>query len=270
MNIPTHYLRNGSIAVIDSGIGGVTVLSELIKLMPYESYIYFGDLKNSPYGEKNTDAVKELTFSNVDMLINKGAKAIVIACNTATGAAAKELREKYSGVPVIGIEPAIKPAVTTFPQKHIIIMATPLTLKQEKFEILYNKWNEFASVEPLPCPGLASLIEQGHVDDSVIKSYLLDLFSEHKTDDTAAIVLGCTHYPLIKKLINEMLPHVRIFDGGEGTARQTKRLLEERGLLNNSNSGNVEILTSAEGPEAMKFAGKVMTMTEMLFKQAEV
>ncbi len=258
--------KSGHICVLDSGIGGVTVLAELLKLMPNESYIYFGDLKNAPYGEKSTEEVRTITLKNIDTLIKKGAKTVVVACNTATGAAVKEARERYTALPIIGIEPAIKPAVTAFEGKKILIMATPLTLKQEKFNILYNKWNATALTELLPCPGLAKLIEDGHINDREIKSYLTDLFSKVNTEDTAAIVLGCTHYPIIKNEIKKIFPSATIFDGGEGTARHTKNLLESMNLSRDSSSEKIEVHTSLNEEKTKEFKANVINLLSTIIK----
>lgn len=240
-------MKEKYICVLDSGLGGVTVLSELIKLMPNESFIYFGDIENAPYGEKETEEIRNITIKNIEYLISLGAKAIVIACNTATGAAAKDARERFN-IPIIGIEPAIKPAVTSCTGKKILVMATPLTLKQEKFDALYSKWEDQAEITLLPCPGLSSIIEQGHVDDDIVTEYLGELFKTHVGPEKPdAIVLGCTHYPLIKNSILKMYPSTVIFDGGEGTARQTKRLLGQAGKLTTDTKGEIKTFTSLTG-----------------------
>ncbi len=258
--------KKGHICILDSGIGGVTVLSELLKLMPNESYIYFGDIKNSPYGEKTTEEIQKITLENIELLLSRGAKAIVIACNTATGAAAKQAREQYPDLPIIGVEPAVKPAVTAFIGKKILVMATPLTLKQEKFDILYHSWNNMAELKLLPCPGLASLIENGHTDDHEIKRYLANLFEQSHIDTPAAIVLGCTHYPIIKDRIKEFFPSAEIFDGGEGTARQTKRVIEKLNLLSDSSHGKTEIITSSAGLKATAFKANALDILSKLKK----
>ena len=258
--------KNGYICILDSGIGGVTVLAELLKLMPNESYVYFGDIKNSPYGEKSTDEVRSITLKNIDMLLKKGAKAVVIACNTATGAATREARELHPHVPIVGIEPAIKPAVTEFRGQKVLVMATPLTMNQEKFNILYNRWNDAAEIELLPCPGLASIIEKGHTDDTVLKKYLENLFAKSAINTPSAVVLGCTHYPIVKNEIKKIFPHATVFDGGEGTARQTKRLLESSGLLSDSTLGQLTVETSLNERKTLDFEAKVLDLIQSLNK----
>lgn len=236
------------IAVIDSGLGGVSVLRHLVREMPYEDFVYFGDTKNAPYGSKTTDEIRDLTVKNIEMLTKKySVKAVVIACNTATGAAASRCREIFSSMPIIGIEPAVKPAVNCSGKENpsVLVMATPLTLSQEKFTALAAKYNPNAEIIPLPCEHLASKIEAG-APDGEIREYLRELFSSVKDKKVDSIVLGCTHYPLVLSIISEFFKDARIFDGGLGTAAQTKRRLLEEGLLSDSSEiGEIKIINSA-------------------------
>ena len=226
---------NLPIGVIDSGVGGVSVLKELVRLMPNENFFYFGDNKNAPYGTKSKEIVKQLMNENAEYLIKKGVKAIVIACNTATGAAAKDLRDKYSHIPIIGIEPAIKPSAKYKEHSNVLVMATPLTLEQDKFIDLMDRFSDEVNIIPLPCPGLMELVEAGEINGERIDSYLGELFKPFLDKKIDSVVLGCTHYPHIKEAVLKALGNnVMIFDGGEGTARETKRRLEEKNLLNNS------------------------------------
>ena len=185
------------IGFFDSGVGGLSVMREALKLMPNENYVYFGDSKNAPYGVRELDDVKRLTFNAVEFLLSKGAKAIVIACNTATSAAISDLREKYKDIPIIGIEPAIKPAVELHRDGDIMIMATPFTLKNNKFKNLMDNYKKQANIKPMPCDGLVEFIEKGELDSKELKEYLKDRFKEYRNKDIAAIVLGCTHNPFI-------------------------------------------------------------------------
>ncbi len=240
--------NNAPIAVIDSGVGGISVLKELIKLMPNENYIYFGDNKNAPYGNKTTAEVKDLMFFNVSMLLEKGAKAIVIACNTATGAAIGALREKYPDICIIGIEPAIKPTIKYKEHSNVLVMATPLTLKQEKFSELLYRFSDDVNIMTLACPGLMDIIEEGKTEGEELEGFLKKLFSDIEGIKFDSVVLGCTHYPHIKDTIKKVLGNdIMIFDGGEGTARETKRRLMEKNLLNLSKEkGSLKILCSSE------------------------
>ena len=166
------------IGFFDSGVGGLSVLKEAIKLMPNENYIYFGDSKNAPYGVKNVDDVKELTYNAFNLLREKGAKAVVVACNTATSAAVADLRKDYKDIPIVGIEPALKPAVELNRDGAIVIMATPMTLREKKFGNLMNKYNGGKEIIPMPCAGVVEFIESGDLDGDDLKDYLKDKFSE--------------------------------------------------------------------------------------------
>ena len=257
------------IAVIDSGLGGISVLAHLLAQLPNEDFVYFGDNANAPYGSKKTDEVLSLTLDNIKMLEEKYfVKAVVIACNTATGAAASKCREIYPHMPIIGIEPAIKPAVTLSGKEapSVLVMATPLTLSQEKFVNLAEKYNPNANLIPLPCPGLSQVIEDGG-DEKALDEMLTGLFADVKTEEIDAVVLGCTHYPLLRSRIKEYVaeniakhfPKANIYDGGLGTALQTKRRLSENGLLESSGEiGRLTIINSAENPNFETLANKYL------------
>ncbi len=223
---------NRPIGVFDSGVGGISVLGELIKLMPNEKYIYFGDSRNAPYGTKPHELVRELTFATASLLIQAECKCLVIACNTATAAAVRPLRELYPGVPVIGIEPAIKPAVLADPGGHVLVMATPVTLGEDKFHRLMAKYDRDALISTLACPGIVEFVEKGIVEGPELEAYLRNLLADYTSTPPDAVVLGCTHYPFVRDSISKVLgAYTKIYDGGGGTARETKRQLELHGLL---------------------------------------
>lgn len=247
------------IAVFDSGIGGISVLRHLLTLLPHENYIYLGDSANAPYGEKSTRQVRELTFARVEELLQMGAKAVVIACNTATSAAAADLRSAHPDTAIIGIEPALKPAAAGLPGATVLVMATPMTLREEKFRLLREKWSGGADIIDLPCYGLAEMIEQGITDGPQLTEYLEGLFRKVPREKVSSVVLGCTHYPHIQKAIASFFgPDTQIFDGGEGTARETCRRLREAGLLNPSPvPGRVEIINTA-GPDMVNLCYKLL------------
>ena len=235
------------IAVLDSGVGGISVLRELVRQMPNENFLYFGDSKNAPYGEKSPEEVLDLTRENLKALLARGIKAIVLACNTATGAAAKSLRAEYPDLILVGIEPAIKPASLLGDRPRVLVMATPLTLKQEKFCALMARFSDASQILPLPCAGLVELIEDGKLCGEELDRYLENLFLPHRGEKIDAVVLGCTHYPHVKDEIAKHLPHnAVILDGSEGTARETRRRLGEAGLLRTAGEGRVEILNSSD------------------------
>ena len=240
--------RYAPIAVMDSGVGGISVLSELVKLMPHENFIYYGDSANAPYGTKNKSVVLDITRRNLEALMEGGAKAAVIACNTATSAAAGQLRVENPDFPIIGIEPAIKPASILFSNPRVVVMATPLTLHEEKFQNLCRKYAEYEEIIPLPCPGLVEIIEAGKLESEELDEYLKNLFAPFANEKVDAVVLGCTHYPHIKTSIARFLPlRTTILDGGEGTARETLRRIRESGLVNPSESaGEIQMINSSD------------------------
>lgn len=237
------------IAVMDSGVGGVSVLRELRRLMPGENYLYFGDSANAPYGEKSADEVRALTLAHATRLFEEGAKALVVACNTATGAAIKALRERFPTHPIIGIEPALKPAATATERPTVLVMATPLTLQQEKFEHLLAQYNGQARILTLPCHGLVELIEGGVTEGDKMDDLLRELFAPLAGEHIDSVVLGCTHYPLAKAAIQKAVGEgVTLFDGGAGTARETRRRLAEAGLLNPAADGTITWQNSSPDP----------------------
>ncbi len=252
------------IAVIDSGLGGISVLRELRRLMPNEDFCYFGDSANAPYGEKSTDTVRALTLQHAQRLFAAGAKALVVACNTATGAAITALRAQFPDRVVIGIEPALKPAARFKTSPSVLVMATPLTLKQEKFEHLLAQYNRDARITVLPCHGLVELIEQGVTTGAVLTAHLQTLFAPLADTRPDAVVLGCTHYPLVKAAIRQVLgEEVALFDGGEGTAKETQRRLREANLLNDAaHTGTVTFENSANSPTVLALCRQLLEEVE--------
>lgn len=234
------------IAVFDSGVGGISVLRELRKILPNEDYIYYGDSINAPYGMKTKEEVCELTIRAAEYLLAQGAKGLVVACNTATSAAVRTLREMYPDVPLVGIEPAVKPAATRKPNCRVLVMATPMTIREEKFQKLMARYEDMAEIIPLPCPGLMDFVERGDLESEDFRRYLEELLFVHRIHPVDSVVLGCTHYPFARKLIQEILgPDVEVYDGGEGTAREMRRRLAEADLLNDSeNPGTVDFQNS--------------------------
>lgn len=235
------------IAVFDSGIGGVSVLKELVKALPNENFIYFGDTANAPYGIKSADRVRELTFAVYEKLKAKGIKAFVIACNTATSVAVASLREEYPNDIIIGVEPALKPAVESGEHPTVAVLATPLTLKEEKFANLLSRFQSQAKVIPFACPGLVEFVERGEIEGENLRAFLTALFEPLKAEKLDSVVLGCTHYPFVKAEISAILGgDVKIFDGSVGTAQNTRRRLENGGLLSSSNQrGRVIFIDSS-------------------------
>lgn len=244
------------IAVFDSGVGGISVLRELMALMPEEHYLYFGDSANAPYGSRTTEEVRALTMNAAQMLYARGIKALVVACNTATAAAIADLREKYPDIVIIGIEPALKMATDRFPTGCVGIMATQVTLREEKLELLVERFPE-AKVERIPAPGLVELVEQGKAESDETEMLLRQILAPYlgKLD---AIVLGCTHYPFVKSTVSKILgKQVKVLDGGEGTARQTRRCLEERGWLREG-EGSLQMENSSGRRELLELGMELL------------
>ena len=234
------------IAVFDSGVGGISVLRHLRRLLPQEQFLYYGDTANAPYGSRPTEQVRELTLAAVQKLTEYcPLKALVVACNTATAAAVKELRQQYPELIVIGIEPALKLAADHFPHGHIGVMATEVTLREEKFDTLLHRFDGSCTIAKIPAPGLVELVEAGKADSKEAEALLQNLLGSYagKLD---ALVLGCTHYPFAAKAIRNVLGSgTQLLDGGEGTARETRRRLEQAGLLRQG-TGRVVLKSSAQ------------------------
>ena len=244
--------REDYIAVFDSGLGGISVLRHLRRLMPGERYLYFGDSANAPYGSRSTAEVRALTLAAAEKLMaRKPLKALVLACNTATAAAVKDLRSRYPELIVIGIEPALKVAADHYPGGRIGVMATEVTLREEKFDTLLLRFHENCSVTKIPMPGLVQLVEAGKTGTPEMEALLRDLLAPYigKLD---AVVLGCTHYPLAAGDIHKVLGGtVVLLDGGEGTARETRRRLEKAGLLE---AGTGELIMENSGKDPAMIA----------------
>lgn len=237
------------IGMFDSGVGGISVLREAVNRLPHERFLFYGDTYNAPYGTKSKEEVLALSRAVVDELLRRGAKAIVIACNTATSAAAAALRASYD-LPIIGMEPALKPASRLHTDGIVLSLATPATIAGEKYARLVSHYGE--GVVSLPCPGLMEFAERGELDSAGLRDYLSRLFSPFFQKKVEAIVLGCTHYVFLKKAIAAFFPNIPMIDGNAGTVRQLERLLEERGLLAPCTAlGSVELLSSG-GEAAVK------------------
>lgn len=253
MASPTDY-----IGVFDSGLGGISVLRHLRQQMPGERYLYFGDSANAPYGSRTTEEVRALTMAAAEKLMaEKPLKALVLACNTATAAAVKQLREKYPDLIVIGIEPALKVAADRFPGGRIGVMATEVTLREEKFDALLHRVDETCTVTKIPMPGLVQLVEAGKTGGEEVEA-LLRSRMESCMGKLDAVVLGCTHYPLAAKAISNVLgENVVLLDGGAGTARETKRRLEKAGLLE-TGCGELIVENSREDPGMIALAYRLL------------
>lgn len=242
--------QTAPIGFFDSGLGGISVLRQTRQLLPAEDYLYFGDSLHAPYGVRPAAEVRELTRRAVELLLGLGAKAIVLACNTATSAAAEELRRLYPEVPIIGTEPALKPAVERHPDGRILVMATAMTLKEQKFQDLWHHFDHQAEIIPVPCSGLMEFVERGVLDGDELEAFLLEKLEPFTKVPVDAVVLGCTHYPFLTPVLRRLLGRrPEILDGADGVARQLRRQLTERGLLRETpGKGRVEFRNSASDP----------------------
>lgn len=231
--------KNNKIGILDSGIGGTTTLNEIKKLLPNEDFIYYADSKNNPYGSKSTEELYSIVKNIVDYLIKKEVKLIVIACNTATTKCIEKLRENYKNILFVGTEPAIKVACDNN-YKNTLVLATPGTIKSERTGELVNKNKKInQNIYLLPCDYLANAIERN--DNKEIDSLLNKYLTPYQNKNIDSIVLGCTHYPLIKDKIQSYFKDAIIIDGNIGVAKRVKYILETNNLIAN-NKGNVDYI----------------------------
>lgn len=225
------------IGLFDSGIGGTSIWKEIHNLLPNENTIYLADSKNAPYGMKSKEEIVELSFKNTEFLLEKNCKIIVVACNTATTNAIKELRLKYD-VPFIGIEPAIKPAANSSKTNTIGILATKGTLNSELFHEKIRTYSNVRIIEQIG-HGLVQLIENGDINTQEMMELLESYLNPMIKQNIDYLVLGCSHYPYLIPQIKKILPsHVEIIDSGEAVAKQTKNILQQKNLLKLSTKSN--------------------------------
>ena len=252
------YQKNAPIGVFDSGLGGISVLRHLVWELPEEEFLYFGDSANAPYGTRPAEEIRDLTFRAAQHLLDRGCKALVLACNTATSVAAKELRLALPDTVIIGIEPALKPAALRFPGGTVGVIATPATLRDgSKFTRLLAKYEAACTVIRLPAPGLVELVEQGKADSPETEALLRPLLEPWR-GKLDGLVLGCTHYPFAQPVIETLLPGTVLFDGGAGTARHTRRRLAEAGLLREEGTGRVIFENSCGSTEMLELCRQLL------------
>ncbi len=230
-----------AVAVFDSGVGGLTVLWALQKALPHEHFVYWGDTANAPYGDRSETEIRSLTQAAADhLLCERRCKALVLACNTATAAAAQSLRRRFSNTPVVGMEPAVRPALAAV-SGTVLVLGTAATLRSDRFRALVPPC-ERERVIPLPAPGMVPLIEAGKADGPDMDRYLRQL--TRGLPRPFAVVLGCTHFPLARASLTRVFGDVPFFDGTNGTVGQTARVLQRQNLLNPAPSGGFVTLTA--------------------------
>ena len=242
--IPNQSLPIG---IFDSGFGGVSVLREIASLVPGEDLLYYGDNAHAPYGGLNEARIRALTLAAVKQMLARGIKALVVACNTATSAAIEVIRAQVS-MPVIGMEPAVKPAVRLRSGGKVLVLATAATLRQQKLHTLIEQLGDPDYLVPLACPGLVERVEQGETSGPELDDFLSGLFAPVRELDVQVVVLGCTHYVFARQAIERAFtPRPVVVDGNKGTAANLVRELTLRGLLRvggDGRRGTVEFVTT--------------------------
>lgn len=240
------------IAFFDSGIGGMTVLHQARRMMPEEDFLYYADTDHVPYGRKTKEEILQFVQEAADFIASQDVKALVVACNTATSVAIKTLREKYS-FPILGMEPAVKPAVSdTTCTKRVLVTATPVTLREEKMQNLLHQVDQNHQVDLLPLPRLVEFAETGCFTDGQAEAYLREELGKYDLSEYCTVVLGCTHFNYFKDSFNHILPEdIAIIDGSAGTVKNLYHVLEERNLLEKG-QGKVSYYTSGRPAEALR------------------
>ncbi|WP_044873511.1 glutamate racemase [Pseudomonas sp. LFM046] len=224
--------ESATVGVFDSGVGGLSVLREIRGLLPSESLLYVADSGHVPYGEKSADFIRERSHHIAEFLLDQGAKALVLACNTATVAAVADLRERYPQLPIVGMEPAVKPAAAATRSGVVGVLATTGTLKSAKFAALLDRFAADVRVVTQPCPGLVERIEAGDLMGPDTRELLAGYVDPLLAEGCDTLILGCTHYPFLRPLLHQMVPDsVSLIDTGAAVARQVQRLLDSHGLL---------------------------------------
>ncbi len=239
-------MNNKQIAFFDSGIGGLSILAEAVKQLPLEDYLYFADNLHNPYGTKSREQVLEYAKSSVEQILKEPVKALVIACNTATSIVAEELRKSFN-IPIIGIEPAVKPAIklTHSINKRVLVLATDLTIHQPKYLSLLARLNAQAKVDSLALPELVKFAEKLIFNQDEITDYFDKKFKMLDWNSYGVIVLGCTHFIFYKNFLKRYLPdHIKIVDGSAGTIKRLRQVLKDRVCLSSVGKAKINFLCS--------------------------
>lgn len=232
------------IGFFDSGIGGISVLHEALRRLPREDYLYYADVAHVPYGAKSKAEVKQYVFTAVDFIVRQQVKAVVVACNTATSVAIGDLRTRYD-IPILGMEPAVKPALEKDfrQQERILVTATPLTVREEKLQQLIARLDQAHRVDTLPLPGLVEFAERFEFSAEVVLRYLRKQLRDYETGCYGTVVLGCTHFPFYKDCFRTLFPQADIIDGNMGTVQNLQRILKAKQVLGEG-SGKVDFYHS--------------------------
>lgn len=241
--------KEGPIGVFDSGVGGLSIMRELAQQLPHEDIIYFADTANCPYGPRSLEEIRGLAQAIVSFLLAQGCKIIVVACNTASAAALHYLRERFQ-VPIVGMEPAVKPAAQETETKVVGVIATQATFQGELFASLIQRFASHVTVLEGVCLGLVAQVEAGKVDDPQTEAILRHCLEPMLEKGIDALALGCTHYPFLIPTIKKIVgPRVKIIEPSPAVARQTKRVLEREGLLNRTHRRGRYTFHTTSNPE---------------------
>ncbi len=241
-----NELSSAPIGVFDSGVGGLTVAREIRTLLPAEDIVYYGDTANCPYGDRSLEDVTRLAAAATAYLLSEGAKLIVVACNSASGAALQELRRRYD-VPFVGMVPAIKPACQASESGRVGVMATAMTVQADLFSDVVTRFATGCRLTIQTCPGLAEAVERGDADADETHELLRGYVAPLAAAQVDAVVLGCTHYPFLTPRIQQLLgDHVNIVDSGAAVAARVRQVLIEHDLMNRAGTGS--FLLTGSGP----------------------
>lgn len=251
------------IGIFDSGVGGLTVMKEIVALLPGENIIYFGDTARVPYGTRSRETVTKYSIENTEFLMSKGIKALVVACNTASSVSLAFLRREFS-VPVIGVvEPGARAAATDTKLKKIAVIGTEATINSRSYEEAIKAIDSSVEVSGIACPLFVPLIEEGWLDGEIVKLTAEKYLSSLRYNGVDSIVLGCTHYPMIKDVIKDLLG-VPLIDSAVETAKEVKRVLEEKGMLRRSTDEGSREFFVTDFPEKFSRVGENFLGHEIL------
>lgn len=240
------------VGIFDSGVGGITVLKKAIEVLPEVDYIYYADNLHVPYGTKPKEEVFGYVKEVVEFLISEGVEVIVIACNTATCIAVQELRVQYD-LPIIGMEPAVKLALDDNEAGKIIVTATPLALKTEKYQRLVASVDKSHRAVSLPLPELVTFAEEREFDEKKLTAYFEEKLSHYDLNEFSGLVLGCTHFVYFRKYLERILPlHIKIYDGNEGTVRHLKECLPIDPSINEEKKTNIDFYYSGKKCDSLE------------------
>jgi glutamate racemase len=237
-----------TLGFFDSGIGGLTVLAESLRRLPAENYLYMADTLHIPYGTKSKEDVQSYILQSAKVMMRENIDALVVACNTATSIAVEELRSIYS-IPIIGIEPAVKPAVemNRATGRRVLVFATPLTLQQPKYYALVSRVDDQGIVDSLPLPELVDYCEALQFDPNLMGEYFREKLAPYDLNEYGIVVLGCTHYPFYTAILRDILPpHIGIVDGSVGTVKRLTAMLHRYGIAGGRGSGEVRFMCTSD------------------------